>query len=208
MLAVFLKRKQTQSHTHTGVHFRGSREPPSPGEWRQLCCQARLSQQKGRNHSPASQTDLTELWDTPSSLSIFSVLALNQLCYTGKHYQERKRQILNVYQSCQREVICPGDPVLPRMSLGLGPDEKAPLEYFTVSRAGETIHIQRTPKRMWSWTTGYGFVCGGETPGLRVPAALCMQWGSCCPHPQRPYLPPAVLIRARLWVNKSFTGWV
>lgn len=160
-----MKGKQTQGHTHTGVHLWGSREPPFPGEWRQPCCQPRPSQQKGRHHSPACQTDLMELCDTPSSLSLFSVLALNQLCYMGKRYQETKRQILNVYQSCQREVICPGDPVLPHMSLGLRPEGKVPLEYVTDSRAGETIHIQRTPKRMRSWTRVW----------------LCLRWGDSRP---------------------------
>lgn len=76
--------------------------------------------------------------------------------------------------------------------------------------AGQTVHVQRSPKSRRSSTTAFGFVRCGESPGLRIPAARSIKWGSfrCCPHPQRPYLPPAVLTHAQLRVNKSFTGGV
>lgn len=63
---------------------------------------------------PAGQTSRS--FEIPSSLSIFSILASNQLCYMEKRYQERKEQILHVYQSCQRSHLSRG-PVLPRVSL-------------------------------------------------------------------------------------------
>lgn len=74
---------------------------------------------------PAGQTSRS--FEIPSSLSIFSILALNQLCYMEKRYQERKEQILNVYQSCQRSHLSRGPSPSSRVT-GVRQEEKAPLE--------------------------------------------------------------------------------
>lgn len=74
---------------------------------------------------PAGQTSRS--FEIPSSLSIFSILASNQLCYMEKRYEERKEQILHVYQSCQRSHLTRGPSPSSRVT-GVRPEGKAPLE--------------------------------------------------------------------------------